>query len=350
MVASIVLGFLLAPSLVAKVAAVRGQKASHLILCAFGIAIYSVAFSLVAVNIAVQFLGGAPVDKALFCTSTIFGFAALLYAGLAFASRTKPRERSWHEHPRSSSPTERTKSVLHAETFLLTLARVEPQNLEAKVLRFLLPIHQRLLARPGQFLTFEWFIDGRPVHRSYSICSSPAQTGYIEIMPKRRPGGCVSQFLNGKARPGLMVKARGPYGHFYFDETKHKRLVLIAGGSGIAPIISILRYIRDLCIPASCTLIYCARSENDLIFNAELCASTEQTGGLRYVPVISKASLEWMGWKGRLRGEILQAEIEEPLESTYFLCGPKRFMELGRVLLEEMLVESSQILQESFGD
>jgi ferredoxin-NADP reductase len=163
------------------------------------------------------------------------------------------------------------------------------------------------------------------------------------------PNGCVSQFLNERATAGLMVKARGPYGQFYFDQNKHDRIVLIAGGSGITPLMSMLRYIRDLCLSTPCTLIYCVSSENDLAFNSELCALAEQMNSFRYVPVISKASLDWRGWNGRLRREILEAEVEKPLECTYFLCGPTGFMEFGRALLEAMSVQSSQILQESFG-
>jgi ferredoxin-NADP reductase len=111
---------------------------------------------------------------------------------------------------------------------------------------------------------------------------------------------------------------------------------------------SMVRYIRDLCIPAQCTLIYCVRSESDLVFHAELAAA--QMNGVHYVPVVSKASAAWAGWKGRLRREILQAEVEKPIESTYFLCGPTGLMELGRTLLQELSVQSSHILQESFGD
>jgi ferredoxin-NADP reductase len=343
------LAFALAPLLLVKIIAVRSRKASHALLCALGITIYAVAFTLVAINMAVHFLRVASADKTPFWISSFFVFGILLLAGFALASKQKLRE------PHSNSGTAAVgqgsrNPTPRRDSLTLTLARKERQSQDTNVLRFLLPPGTRLEARPGQFLTFEWFIDDKVVHRSYSICSSPTQSAYVEIMPKRMQNGCVSQFLNDKAAPGLMVKARGPYGQFYFDQNKHGRIVLIAGGSGITPMISILRYMRDLCISCPCTLIYCVRSENDLVFNAELSAIAEQTNSFRYVPVISKANTEWVGWQGRLRREILEAEIKEPLESTYFLCGPTGFMELGRSLLEEMSVLSSQILQESFGD
>jgi ferredoxin-NADP reductase len=344
------LAFSLAPVLIAKVIAVRSRKAPHALLCALGITIYAMAFTLVTINVAVHFLRTASVGKVPLWISLIFVFAVLLLAGLAFASKRKSREP--HSNPNAGSCVEpaRKNSAARTDPLTLTLARRERQNHYTTVLRFLLSPGRRLEGRPGQFLTFEWFIDSKVVHRSYSICSSPTQSAYIEIMPKRVPNRCVSQFLNDRAPPGLMVKARGPYGQFYFDQDKHDRIVLIAGGSGITPMMSMLRYIQDLCISVPCTLIYCVRSERDLIFNAELCGLARQVSRFRYVPVVSQASADWKGWKGRLRREALDETIEEPLESTFFLCGPTGFMELGRALVEQMSVHSSRILQESFGE
>jgi ferredoxin-NADP reductase len=344
------LAFSLAPLLVAKIIAVRSRKASHALLCALGIAIYAVAFTLVTINIAVHFLRVASVEKTPFWISSFFVFAVLLLAGFALASRQKVRQPHSNSGAASTEEQGSRNSAPRRDSLTLTLARKERQSQDAHVLRFLLPAGTRLEARPGQFLTFEWFIEGKAVHRSYSICSSPTQSAYLEIMPKRMQNGCVSQFLNDNAAPGLMVKARGPYGQFYFDQNKHDRIVLIAGGSGITPMMSILRYLHDMCIACPCTLIYCIRSENDLAFHAELRALADQISSFRYVPVVSKGGPDWKGWKGRLRREILEAEIKKPLESTYFLCGPVGFMDLGRALLEEMSVQPAQILQESFGD
>jgi ferredoxin-NADP reductase len=345
----IAFAFSLAPLLAVKVIAVRSRKAPYALLCALGIAIYSVAFTLVTINVAVHFLRVASVGKTPLWISLFVVFVVLLIAVLAYASKRNIRESDSNVNDASSPEEKRKTTVRKGDSLTLTLARKERQTHDSNVLRFLLPPGRRLEARPGQFLTFECVIDGRVVNRSYSICSSPTQSAYVEIMPKRMQNGCVSQFLNDRATAGLIVNARGPYGRFYFDQNKHGRIVLIAGGSGITPMISMLRYIRDLCLSNPCTLIYCVRSENDLAFNSELRVSAEQMDSFRYVPVISKASLDWRGWNGRLRREILEAEVNEPLECTYFLCGPTGFMKLARALLEEMSVHSSQILQESFG-
>jgi ferredoxin-NADP reductase len=79
---------------------------------------------------------------------------------------------------------------------------------------FVLPTDRTISVRPGQFLTFSFLFDGRKVVRSYSICSSAARLGYVEITPKRMTPGCVSVFLNDRATVGMTVEAAGPFGHF----------------------------------------------------------------------------------------------------------------------------------------
>ena len=344
------LALLLAPLLLVKLIVARYQKTARGLLTALGIGIFVTAFTLVALNLSIHFLGIASTEKVPVGTSASFVVGVLILVTIAFFAKGKPPK------PKSDTGTITLNKPAgeglsdRGEPLSLILARVEPQTRDAKTLRFLLSSQgQRLVARPGQFLTFEWMIDGKPVTRSYSICSSPLQTGYIEITPKRVENGCVSRFLNDRARVGLTVKTRGPYGKFCFDESKQERIVLIAGGSGITPMIATLRYIDDLCIPVNSTLIYCVRTEQDVFFKNEFSALQDRLRKFRYVLVLSQPGCGWTGWKGRLRREILEQEIEKPLESTFFLCGPPPFMELGRALLKGMAVEPSRILQESFG-
>lgn len=348
LVLHMLLAFSLAPVLVVKVMVARYQKAARGLLMALGIGIFTIAFTLVALNVFAHYLRVASAGKAPVGTSIIFIVAVLGAALLGYSSSAKPAK------PRPDALAVSLNRTLGQEPskqdeVILSLARIEPQTHDAKSLRFLLPRGRNLAARPGQFLIFEWIIDERPTTRSYSLCSSPLQTGFIEITPKRIETGCVSRFLNDRAKVGLSVKARGPYGRFYFDESKHERIVLIAAGSGITPMMAMLRYIDDLCIPVDATLIYCVRAQQDALFGNDLAALQERLSRFRYVLALSQPGSDWIGWKGRLRREILEREVEKPLESTFFLCGPPAFMELGRSLLTGMAVEPSRILQESFG-
>jgi ferredoxin-NADP reductase len=308
----------LAPLLLVKVIVARYQKVARGLLMALGIGTFAVAFTLVVLNLSIHFLRAASTEKVPVWTSVtvvVLILISLVVTSFALATRSKPISDTG---TRSLNTPANQKSSNRTEVLNLALARIEPQTDHAKTLRFLLPRGRQIAVRPGQFLTFEWIVDGKLATRSYSICSSPTQAGYIEITPKRVENGYVSQFLNDRANVGLTVKTRGPYGQFCFDESKHKRIVLIAGGSGITPMMAMLRYIDDQCIPVDITLIYCVRAQQEVFFKNEFAALQGRLSKLRYVLVLSRPSPDWTGWKGRLRREILEREVEKPLESTFF--------------------------------
>jgi ferredoxin-NADP reductase len=343
------LAFILAPLLLVKVIVVRYQKSAWNVLITLGVTIFAVAFTLVSMNVAVHYLRDVVPHKVPFAISLRVIIAVIAGAAIAFFARVKqakPKTPAPQLAPASSpiQPSSSRDEVLH-----LTLARIESQTHDAKTLRFVLPSNPQILPKPGQFLTFDWMIEGKPVKRSYTISSSPTQRHFVEITPKRVETGQVSKFLNDHAAIGLTVRARGPYGKFCFDASKHERIVLIAAGSGITPMLAILRYIDDLCLQIDATLIYCVRTEGDIIFESELAAIEKRVAGFRQVIVLSQPGAEWKGWKGRLRREIVEREIGRPSESTFFLCGPPPFMDLARSILKEMGVDSARVLQESFG-
>ena len=104
-------------------------------------------------------------------------------------------------------------------TVRLTLSGFQRQTPDTVTLRFPLPGGKLSGVRPGQYLTFDWIVDGKTLPRSYSISSSPLETRYVEVTVKQQ--GVVSTFLNQEAKQGLTVVARGPYGQFDFDVQAH---------------------------------------------------------------------------------------------------------------------------------
>src|SRR6202044_4005453 len=193
---------------------------------------------------------------------------------------------------------------------ILRLASITAQTSNSKTLRFIVPNDRRITARPGQFLTFSFLFDGKKVVRSYSICSSPARSGYVEITTKRVGQGCVSLFLNDRASVGMTVEAHGPFGQFYFDESKHHNVVLIAAGSGITPMMAMLRYIDDLCVQTTATLLYCVRTRGDIMFESEL----EQLRSLQkldYHVVLSEPHAEWSGPRGHINREFIEDTVKD---------------------------------------
>jgi ferredoxin-NADP reductase len=245
-------------------------KASHSSLKALGIAIFVISFALVSIPTLSELLRLAnPGSLGLRLTTVLIVTACLVQCALVFKKRKQSRasmELRSQEFAAQAFPL--TERETAKDPMNLLLAQIEQQTHDTKTLRFQIPRERQLRAKPGQFLNFQWTIDGQRVMRSYTISSSPIHGNYVEITPKRTENGCVSIFLNERARLGLKVEARGRYGQFYFDETVHKSIVLIAAGSGITPTISMLRYIDDLKLVTSVTLLYWVRTAADIIFKA----------------------------------------------------------------------------------
>lgn len=232
--------------------------------------------------------------------------------------------------------------------FIFLLVQITQQTPDSKTLRFAVHGERRLDALPGQFLTFSFLFDGRKHPRCYSICSSTARTGYVEITPKRVETGCVSVFLNDRASIGMTVEATGPFGQFYL-KPRDRRIVLLAAGSGITPIMAMLRYVDDLCLNTEATLLYCVRTRTDIMFRQELDELQTRLGNFRRHLLLSQPDAEWQGARGRINREFIRQSVPEIGESVFFLCGPPPFMEAARSILADLGVERERIRQETFG-
>jgi ferredoxin-NADP reductase len=233
--------------------------------------------------------------------------------------------------------------------FVLQLVKITHQTPDTKTLRFAVRSEQKLDALPGQFLTFTFLFDGRRETRCYSICSSAARSGYVEITPKRVSNGCVSVFLNDRASIGLTVEARGPFGEFCLKPAEDRNIVLIAGGSGITPLIGMLRYIDDLCLDTHATLLYCVRTAKDIIFRPELEELRERLRNFRYHIALSQPDAEWTGARGHISREFVLQAVPEVQGRDFFLCGPPPFMDATLTILTELGVEPGRIRREMFG-
>ncbi len=234
-------------------------------------------------------------------------------------------------------------------SFLLQLVRSERQTYNCTSLRFRVAESDAFRAKPGQFLTFDWLIDGEKLVRSYSISSSPTQAGFVEITVKKAEDGRVSAFLNERVPSNLTVQARGPAGRFSFDEKQHRRIVLFAGGSGITPMMSILRYIDDLCLDTTVTLFYSVRKQNDVIFKREIEDLQERLPNFRRIIVPTMPDAGWTGPSGRLSREMIVEQLGMNSEQTFFLCGPEPFMNHVDSILQSLGVSEGRILREVFG-
>src|ERR1700733_15963562 len=273
LVLHVVLVFVLVPLLLLKILIARRYKQSHSSLKALGITIFVISFLLVAIPVFSQLLRSAgPGRFGLWLTTRLIIAVCLVRCALVFRKRKQSRASVESSRiPEIPGPaTQVTDHENRSIPMTLLLVQTEQQTHDTKTLLFKVLNEKRFCAKPGQFLTFQWTVDGQRLPRCYTISSSPIHENYVRYTPKRMENGCVSVFLNEQAKPGLRVDASGPYGQFYFDETLHKSIVLIAAGSGITPMISMLSYMDDLKLANPVTLLYCVRTRADIIFQDDL--------------------------------------------------------------------------------
>lgn len=279
------------------------------------------------------------------------GLISFVFLGAAALAIRRPRSRAVTA-ARSAPETKPVATISprsQSSPLILQLVQITHQTPDSKTLRFAVKGERALGALPGQFLTFSFLFDGKKETRCYSICSSPARTGYVEITPKRLGNGCVSSFLNDRAVLGMTVEATGPFGHFCFNQAEDKHMVLIAAGSGITPMMAMLRYIDDLCLDTEATLMYCVRTEMDIIFRNELDELQKRVRNFRYHLLLSKPGPEWTGNRGHLNRAFVKETISELKDQVFFVCGPPSFMEAARGILAELGVQPERIRQEVFG-
>jgi ferredoxin-NADP reductase/DMSO/TMAO reductase YedYZ heme-binding membrane subunit len=230
--------------------------------------------------------------------------------------------------------------------FRVRLTKVHRDTNDAVTLTFSPLSGKTLQSKPGQFLTFNWVVSGQTLPRSYSISSAPSRVGSFDITVKKQ--GIVSTFLNESVREGLTVVANGPYGRFVFDLAEHRAPVFFAGGSGITPILSMLRHIEETSPECDVTLFYTSRDEHQIIFKADLDRLAARWTKFRFVPIITRPSVEWAGERGELTKEMVLKTLPAVEDKTFFLCGPTGFMTAVSGILTSFGVGANQIHQERF--
>lgn len=202
----------------------------------------------------------------------------------------------------------------------------------------------------GQFLTLMLDIAGTPVNRCYTISSPPTRPNRIAITVKRVVGGKVSNWVHDNIVPGSKVTALAPLGAFTLTSRPTEKLLLLSAGSGITPLMSMLRTLYDLGSDADVVFLHSARTPSDIVFRSELAAIEMHMPNLRVVHVCEAdyPSERWGGMRGRLSPTMLHTIVPDLLERTIFNCGPMPYMDAVRRILGELDFDLGSYHEESF--
>ena len=215
---------------------------------------------------------------------------------------------------------------------------------------------ERLKYNSGQFLTLIAEINGQKVRRAYSLCTSEMVDEYPAVTVKRVEGGLMSNYLNNHLKVGDTVEIMEPMGTFTTEyQTDNKRhFILFGGGSGITPMMSIIKSTMHAEPNSVASLIYANRNENTIIFKDQFEALKEKyPDRLRVVHVLDNAPLQWQGPSGLLNPGMLKNIFKGIPDwgvenTTYLMCGPEGMMNNVTEILNELQVPQASIFKESF--
>ena len=193
--------------------------------------------------------------------------------------------------------------------------------------------------------------DGYQAQRSYSIASAPADAR-LELLVDQIPGGEVSPYLTEEVRTGDAFEIRGPIGgYFVWTASNGGPLLLVAGGSGIAPLASMLASRAATAVGLPTCVLYSVRSAQDLAFRQELDSWAKQDPALVVgLTLTRQAPPDWPGYRGRISAEMLRAVAFPPSQSPLaYVCGPTAMVEVTAAALVMLGYPSARVRTERFG-
>ena len=192
--------------------------------------------------------------------------------------------------------------------------------------------------------------DGYQAERSYSI-ASPPESPDIELTVERIDDGEVSPYLTEEAQPGDQFELRGPIGgYFTWDASLTEPLLLVGGGSGLVPLMAMLRHHRAAGSDADARLLLSARALDDVLYREELTRLDGRRVAVHLTLTRGPAPPDWRGWTRRIDREMLAAVGPEPARMPrIYVCGPTPFVEEAARLLVELGHEPTAVHTERFG-
>ena len=186
----------------------------------------------------------------------------------------------------------------------LKIIKIIDETPNVKTFRVEIPKDTEIDFFPGQFFMVR-FEDNPKLQRAYSIASSPEQKSYMDITLD-----LVGEFTKilWKTKVNDYLIFKGPYGKFYFNETMKNDLVLICGGLGITPMMSLIRYCDDKKLQNKINLLYSIKTPKDIVYNEEIKKIKEQNDNFSYLTTITRPKPEhnWTGKTGRIDLELLK--------------------------------------------
>jgi ring-1,2-phenylacetyl-CoA epoxidase subunit PaaE len=239
----------------------------------------------------------------------------------------------------------------------LRVAEVVPETAEASSIRFDVPpeLRERFAFKPGQHLTLRATLEGEEVRRNYSLCTAPDEQDWM-VTVKRIGGGLFSNWIGDQLKPGDLLDVMPPHGSFTtdFDPANDRHLVGIAGGSGITPVMSLIKSALRYEPQSRFTLLYGNRDSSSVIFLETLAALKDKhLGRLELYHFLDQEEQDIDLFNGILD----RARCEEAIDALvpdagevdgWFICGPGPMMDAAEGALLDRNIPKERIHIERF--
>ena len=239
----------------------------------------------------------------------------------------------------------------------LRVAEIVPETSEANSIRFELPpeLRERFAFRAGQHLTLRATIDGEEVRRNYSLCTAPDDNDWI-VTVKRIGGGLFSNWVGDKLKVGDALEVMPPHGSFTteFDAARSRHLVGIAGGSGITPVMSLIKSTLKYEPQSRFTLLYGNRDSSSVIFLEALAGLKDKhLGRFEIYHFLDAEEQDIELFNGMLNRERLEEAIPALVPDAaevdgWFICGPGPMMDAAEGALLDRNIPKERIHIERF--
>ena len=227
---------------------------------------------------------------------------------------------------------------------------IDKPTVDVAVLRLQLPANQNLQYRAGQYIEFI-LRDG--ARRSYSMANAPHLLGSppaIELHVRHMPGGRFTDHVFTAMKDKEILRMEGPFGSFFLREESNKPVVLLASGTGFAPIKAIVQQLKHLASTRPVTLYWGARKRADLYQHDWCLEAAQQMPNMRYVPVLSEASAvdDWQGRTGFVHHAVM-ADWPDLSGHQVYACGAPIMVESAeRDLVQRCALPGQEFFADSF--
>ncbi|OUS25092.1 flavodoxin reductase [Gammaproteobacteria bacterium 45_16_T64] len=246
--------------------------------------------------------------------------------------------------------TANTIAKLHPKRLTLEVSEVIEETETTKTFRLVSTGGALPPFQAGQYINLFVEIDGVETARPYAISSSSSQREYYDLTVKRVPDGFVTHYLLDNVEAGQQFLSTGPMGTFYHNPVFHgKDLIFLAGGSGIAPAMSMLKEVFDRELDYQFHFIYASSYVDDVIFIEELRTLAQQHQNFTLTEVISRPPENYQGLTGHLNAELIQNLVGDVKQKMFYVCGPTAFHDFCQSQLLDLGVPPRRVRIEANG-